>query len=103
MAIVLTLDLRPFGFQCESEARGTVEKSWLEGKRLVFLFTENHRAREMKRLNVLNACFLYDRGVVGCAGTEIPLDDLNSLTSQEIESRSGELFKALPVNACISA
>jgi hypothetical protein len=94
MAIMNTMDLRQFGFQCDFEAHGKVEGSCLEGKRLVFLFAENHSDREMKRLNVLNACSLYDRGVVGCVGTEIPLGDLNMQTSEVIESRSRELLNA---------
>jgi hypothetical protein len=34
---------------------GTVEAIWSGGKRLVFLFGENHRDRDVKRLYVVNA------------------------------------------------
>jgi hypothetical protein len=87
------LDLRTFGFEREVEVYGTIEASWVGGNRVLFLFGENHRDREMKRLNVLNACTLVDARVVGCVGTEIPLDDLGQLTAEQIQHRSEELFR----------
>lgn len=87
-----SLDLRPFGFPLDIEVHGSVEGSWCGGDRLVFLFGENHRDREMKRLNVENACRLVDAGVVGCAATEVPLDDLGGQSEKFIEARSRELF-----------
>jgi hypothetical protein len=68
-----TLDLSRFGFACQVDLHGTVETSWSDGDRVVFLFGENHRDRDMKRLNVLDACRLIDAGVVGCVGTEVPM------------------------------
>jgi hypothetical protein len=87
------LDLRPFGFQCNVEVRGAVEESWSGGKRLLFLFGENHRDRDMKRLYVLNACVLIDAGVVGCVGTEEPLEEMNAIGAEAVESRSKQLFE----------
>ncbi len=52
------LDLRPFGLQRDVELQGTVAESWTEGKRLVFLFGENHMDREMIGRNLLSACTL---------------------------------------------
>lgn len=86
------LDLRPFGFDQDVEIHGTVEATWSGGKRLVFLFGENHRDREMKRLYVLNACVLVNAGVVGCAGTEEPLEEMNAIGAEAVESRSKQLF-----------
>lgn len=90
---MMHLDLRPFGFQRDVELHGTVEATWAGGKRLVFLFGENHSDREMKRLNVLNACNLVDSDVVGCAGTEVPVTVLDERTAEIIEARSRELFQ----------
>ena len=86
------LDLRPFGIERDLEIHGTVEATWSGGNRLVFLSGENHRDREMKRLHVLNACKLVDAGVVGCAGTEIPMADLDEQTEEFIKARSEDLF-----------
>lgn len=87
------IDLRPFGFTCEVEVHGKIEKTYRGGRRLLFLFGENHRDREMKRLNVLNACALLNAGVVGCVATEDPLVELDMLTSEEIQTRSSQLFE----------
>jgi hypothetical protein len=87
-----TLQLQPFGIPCDVEVHGTVQESWSEGKRLLFLFGENHRDREMKRLNVVNACRLVDAGVVGCVGTEVPMEDLDRHIQEFIQERSAALF-----------
>jgi hypothetical protein len=47
----------------------------------------------MKRLYVVNACKLVASGVVGCAGTEIPMTELDEQTAEFIEARSRELFE----------
>jgi hypothetical protein len=86
------LNLRPFGFMNEVEVHGTVETIWAGGNRLVFLFGEDHRDRQMKQLNVENACRLVDARVVGCAGTEVPMRDLDGQTQEFIMERSHELF-----------
>ena len=86
------LDLRPFGFEQSVEVHGTVETSWSDGERLLFLFGENHRDREMKRLYVVNACRLVDTEVVGCVGTEVPMADLDGQPAEFIKARSEELF-----------
>ena len=78
---MIKVNLEPFGFPCDVELHGGIQENWTGGKRLLFLFGENHRDREMKRLSVLNACTLVDAGVVGCAGTEIPLDYLGVVLS----------------------
>jgi hypothetical protein len=59
---------------------------------LVFLFAENHRDWEMKQSNVLDACALASAGVLGCAGTEVPLDELGRQTEEFILARSAALF-----------
>src|SRR5436190_8886151 len=87
-----TIDLRPFGFDCNVAVHGTIKESWSGGNRLVFLFGENHREMEMKRCYVVNACKLVDAGVVGCAGTEIPMAHLDGQSAEFIRLRSLELF-----------
>jgi hypothetical protein len=88
------LDLRPFRIGRSVQVHGTVESNWAKGERLLLLFGENHRDREMKRLNVLNARALVDAGVVGCAGTEVPMANLEEQPAEFIELRSRELFDA---------
>jgi hypothetical protein len=85
-------DLQPFGFQFEVEVHGTIEESWAGGKRLLFLFGENHKDREMKRSSVLNACLLIDARMVGCVGTEEPLVEINAIGAAVVQSRSTQLF-----------
>jgi hypothetical protein len=96
------IDLRPFGFEKDVEAHGTIEATWSGGKRLVLLFGENHRDREMKRLNVVNACRLVDAGGVGCAGTEIPMADLERESAEFIRERSRKLFEEHKTDAAVS-
>jgi len=90
---MVQLDLHPFGFPTTVEVHGTVEALWSGGKGLIFLFGENHRDREMKRLYVENACMLVDRGIVGCAGTEILMADLDGQPAEFIELQSRGLFE----------
>jgi hypothetical protein len=87
------LDLRPFGFACDAEVHAAVEDSWSKGSRLVFLVGENHKDREMKRRNLLDACALCNLGVVGCAGVEETLKDFANWDAETIERRSRELFE----------
>jgi hypothetical protein len=86
------LDLHPFGFQCEAEIHAAVEDTWSGGDRLVFVVGENHRDREMKRLNLLDACALCDLDIVGCAGVEDTLMGFGYLGAEGITARSKELF-----------
>jgi hypothetical protein len=86
------LDLRAFGFDCDVGVDGIIEASWAGGKRLLFLFAENHRDREMKRFNILNAYALIDAGVVGCAGTEVPMADLDTQAADFVQGQSRRLF-----------
>jgi hypothetical protein len=88
------IDLRKFGIECTCPIHGTVAESWCGESGLIFLFGENHRDREMKRLNVLNARNLFDCKAVECIGTEIQLRDFGALTKADIEIRSNELFEA---------
>jgi hypothetical protein len=67
------LDLSAFG--CETVALTGTLTIDQRGGRMVFLMGENHTVPEMKMANVRNALKLIDAGVVGCAGTEIPLPD----------------------------
>jgi hypothetical protein len=97
----MNLDLRSFGFQRDIAVHGAVEATWSGGKRLVFLFAENHRDREMKRLYVVNSCKLVDGGVVSCAGTEIPMTELDERTAEYIEARSRELFEEHKTDAAV--
>jgi hypothetical protein len=86
------LDLEQFGVKQRLLLHGSIEACWTGGRRLVFLFGENHRDREMKRLYVSNACKLVDAGIVGCVGTEVPMADLDSQAVEFIATRSAELF-----------
>ena len=89
-----TLDLSRFGFACQVDLHGTVETSWSDGDRVVFLFGENHRDRDMKRLNVLDACQLINAGVVGCVGTEERMTVLDRLQPEDVKGWSTALFAA---------
>src|SRR5439155_22560913 len=90
MAIV---ELRQFGSECDFEFHGSVTDSWSGGKRLLFLFGENHKDREMIRLNLLNACRLCNLGVLRCVGVEEPTEDLLRWGQTGIEEKSRILFK----------
>jgi len=88
----MTLDLSKFGLPDRVDLTGTVEGSWLDGDRLVFLFGEFHSYRGMKQRNIRNACTQIDAGAVNCVGTDVPMAELDRLTQDEIASRSAELF-----------
>jgi len=86
------VDLRPFGFQCDVEAHGAVVDSWSGGSRLVFLIGENHKDREMKRLNLQDACSLCNLGILACVGVEEAMEDAIRWDREKIDRWSRELF-----------
>lgn len=86
------LPLRALGFAEDVEIRGTICDQWRGGRRLVILFGESHRDRQMKRLNVSDALALVTAEVVGCVGTEVPLCDFESLTRGSLREWSEQLF-----------
>ncbi len=88
------LDLHPFGFPCDVEVHGVVEDAWSGRGRLAFVIGENHKDREMKRLNLLDACALCDLGIVGCVGVEETLKDLGYLGAEMI----AQVARAVPAN-----
>jgi hypothetical protein len=87
-----TVDLRPFGFECDATIHANIQDSWSGGSHLAVVVGENHKDQDMKRLNLLDACALCDLGVVGCAGVEEPLDNLGRWDAEMIERLSKELF-----------
>lgn len=70
---------------------------------IILLFGENHKDKRMIDLNVLNACKLFDNGLLHCAGVEEPeidfagrgMDDWVEQQSRELLDEYGDDCKVL--------
>jgi hypothetical protein len=88
------IDLGPFGFPGRVfNYHGRIVAQRQEGDRLLFLFDEAHSNRDGIRLSLLNACRLWELGVLGCVGVEEYPFYFAGWEQSVIEQQSRELFR----------
>ncbi|OAI47799.1 hypothetical protein AYO44_08880 [Planctomycetaceae bacterium SCGC AG-212-F19] len=91
-----TLD--SYGFP--AEITGEILREWTGGERFLFLFGEHHdepqhpENRPGIRRSILNACSLFDCGIVGCVGVEESLFELQDFTPDAVQQLSAQIFGA---------